>query len=487
MNAGLVRFSRQTLIGGVSTGLFYLRGLFVMPLLTRCFGPGDFGVWVQVFVGVELLAGLAGLGLNFALLRFVPAHEDRAQSTADLWSVLLLCAVVSLGVMGVGSLAETWLAETFLGGPDQVPLIQVALLLIPVSCSLTLVFSYLRATRVAATCAWLVACETFGWLLVALGLLISKGDLISMALGLLVVRCIILGVAVGHVLWGGQVRRPSLAVLGPYCRYGLPLLPLGLLNWIINASDRYFLAYFCEPEIVGIYAVSYGIGSVTGLAYAPVFFVLLPATATAWSAGKHGEVAEYLRFAQKYPFLLAVPCVLLLTGYAEEAIELLSTSSFSAPPLLIGCVAGAIVVMNIGAIAQTVLNLDCRSGRILGISLGSAAFNIATNALAIPRYGATGAAITTLMTYTLWAAATHVLSRSVLPFPWQWRLMLKALLSAAPLAVCLLFPSDTIVPRLLLVAAGCAAYLGLLFAVGTFESREWRLAMAVIRPNKPQG
>ncbi len=55
-----------------------------------------------------------------------------------------------------------------------------------------------------------------------------------------------------------------------------------------------------------------------------------------------------------------------------------------------------------GAIAQTVLNLNCRSGRILGISLGSAAFNIATNVLAIPRYGATGAAITTLMTYTLW-------------------------------------------------------------------------------------
>ena len=156
-----------------------------------------------------------------------------------------------------------------------------------------------------------------------------------------------------------------------------------------------------------------------------------------------------------------------------------------APPSV--CVAGAIAIMNIGAIAQTVLNLNCRSGRILGISLGSAAFNIATNVLAIPRYGATGAAITTLMTYTLWAAATHVLSRSVQPFPWQWRLMLKALLSAAPLAVCLLFPSDTIVPRLLLVAAGCAAYLGLLFAVGTFESREWRLAMAVIRPNKPQG
>jgi O-antigen/teichoic acid export membrane protein len=487
MNAELVRFSRQTLIGGVSTGLVYLRGLLVMPILTRCFGPGDFGVWIQVFVGVELLAGLAGLGLNFALLRFVPAHEDPTQSTADIWSVLLLCAIVSLGVMGIGSLADTWLAETFLGGAEQAPLIRVALLLIPVSCSLTLVLSYLRATRVAATYAWLVACETFGWLLVALGLLITEGDLISMALGLLVVRCIILAVAVGHVLLGGRVRPPSLAVLGPYLRYGLPLLPLGLLNWIINASDRYFLAYFCESEVVGIYAVSYGIGSVIGLAYAPVFFVLLPATTAAWSAGRHGEVTEYLRFAQKYPFLLAVPCVLLLTGYAEEAIELLSTSSFSATPLLIGCVASAIAIMNIGAIAQTVLSLDCRSGRILSISLGSAAFNIATNALAIPRYGATGAAITTLITYALQVAATHVLSRSVLPFPWQWRLMLKALLSAAPLALCLLFPSETIVLRLLLVAAGCAAYVGLLFAVGAFESREWRLAMAVIRPNKPQG
>ncbi len=105
MNAGLVRFSRQTLVGGISTGLVYLRSVGVMPLLTRSFGPEGFGVWVQLFVGAELLAGIAGLGLNFALLRFVPIRKDPNESVVDLLSALLLCALASLGLMGLGVLS----------------------------------------------------------------------------------------------------------------------------------------------------------------------------------------------------------------------------------------------------------------------------------------------------------------------------------------------------------------------------------------------
>ncbi len=362
--------------------------------------------------------------------------------------------------------------------------VRIALLLIPVSGLLNLVLSYLRAARATTSYAWLVAGETCGWLAVAATLLVLEGDLELMILGLLTIRSLILAVGVGLVLSRSRIWSPRLSSLGPYLRYGLPLLPLGVLNWVINASDRFFLSYFCEPEVVGIYAVSYGIGSIVGLAYAPVFFVLLPATAAAWSGGRSEEVDEYLRFAQKYPFLVAVPVVLLLTGYAEATIGLLATKSFAATPMLIGCVAMAIAIMNVGAIAQTVLNLDGRSGRILLTSVGTASFNIAANALAVPYYGAMGAAVTTLMTYTLQALVTHLLSRSVLPFPWAWRLMLKALLSALPLALCLTLSNNAAVPQPLLAIGGCAAYAGLLFASGVFEPREWRLVLAVINLGK---
>ena len=40
----------------------YAGWLLVMPLLTCGFGAEGYGIWVQLFIGAELLAGVAGLG-----------------------------------------------------------------------------------------------------------------------------------------------------------------------------------------------------------------------------------------------------------------------------------------------------------------------------------------------------------------------------------------------------------------------------------------
>ena len=88
-------------------------------------------------------------------------------------------------------------------------------------------------------------------------------------------------------------------------------------------------------------------------------------------------------------------------------------------------------------------------------------------------------AATTLMTYGLQAVATHVMTRSILPFPWQWRLMAKALLTATPLALSLSLGRH-VPAQPALVIISCAAYVGLLLISGVFEQREWKLAKAMI-------
>jgi O-antigen/teichoic acid export membrane protein len=301
-----------------------------------------------------------------------------------------------------------------------------------------------------------------------------------MIVGLLTVRGLTLVAGAVIVLWRSGISRPQITKIAPSLRYGLPLLPLGILHWVINASDRYFLAYFCEPEMVGIYSVSYSLGSIAGLAYAPIFFVLIPATSAAWNAGKSTEVLEYLRFAQKYPFLLVVPGILLLTGYAKQTIEVVATSQFAATPALIACVATAIVIMNIGAIVQTTLNVADFTRRILAISVAAALFNVVANAVAVPSYGAMGAAVATLLTYALQATATHMMSRSILSFPWAWLHMAKVLLAAVPLLLALSFGTRQPSLQPLPAIGGGLAYIGILIACGVFERREWQLVRAVL-------
>ena len=166
--------------------------------------------------------------------------------------------------------------------------------------------------------------------------------------------------------------------------------------------------------------------------------------------------------------------------FSRQTIGIVATSQFTATPALIACVATAIVIMNIGAIAQTILNVADFTQRILAISIAAALFNLIANAITVPSYGAMGAAVATLMTYAFQTMATHLMSRSILPFPWAWHQMAKILLAAVPLLLALSFDAKQLSLQLLATIGGCLAYIGILIASGIFEPREWQLVRAVL-------
>ncbi len=482
MNAKIVHFAKQTIIGGASTFLNYTRFLFIMPFLTRSLGTSGYGIWIQISIGIELFSTFAALGLNYALLRYIPTYGEPRQGTGDLWLSIFVCWTVCLPVIFIGLIFDEWLAHNFLGGANQTLALQLSLILIPLSGALNLAFIYLRAAQLMSTYFVFIAFETSGWFLLAYVIFLFEHGLIPMIVGLIAIKLVILAMISIVILWRNGLEKPNIKMLVPHLRYCLPLLPLGLLQWIINASDRYFISYFCAPETVGIYAVSYAIGSITSLAYAPIFFVLVPTLVELWNAQTPKETLEYLKFVQKYPFLLAVPGTLILIAYSNKTINIIATSAFSATPMLIAYIASAIVIFNIGAIVQSILSVTDLTGRILVISFIAAIFNILANAIVVPHYGAIGAGATTLLTYILWTTISHFMSRSSLPFPWAWRLMVLSLVAAIPLLFIINLKSNNI----LLTIIGCLIYLVLLFIFGIFEPREWQLIRTLLRRDQEE-
>jgi O-antigen/teichoic acid export membrane protein len=47
--------------------------------------------------------------------------------------------------------------------------------------------------------------------------------------------------------------------------YGFPLIGTGIAIWILNSTDRYFLAYFADLSAVGIYAVGAKLASLVAI------------------------------------------------------------------------------------------------------------------------------------------------------------------------------------------------------------------------------
>ncbi|MBT7863435.1 MAG: oligosaccharide flippase family protein, partial [Gemmatimonadetes bacterium] len=400
----------------------------------------------------------------------------------DLVSSLIVGLAVALAVQAVLALTDEWIAKTLLGSSELATTVRHAGWVIPLAASGILIFSYLRGSRRVTFFVLLVSLETVSWLAVAGWLFLTGAGLSEMLLGLLLIKAVVVIVALFFLL-RGRLAMPSFSSVAPYLRHGLPLLPLGILMAVINASDRYILSYYQGTEAAGIYSVSYGLGSIVGLVFAPVFFVLIPATAASWKRKRPDEVHEYLGFAYKYPLIVSIPLLFFLTAYSQSLISILATSEFHSTWLLVAAVGAGIAVMNLGAIAQTILILEDKSAKILMVSVIAAVVNLAGNFAVVPHYGVQGAALVTLATYALQAWIIHTMTYRILSFPWQWLLVGKLLVSAIPLAI-----ASTLVLESSVSGFGAASAMGLALVIyvvlllvqGGIKRREWRFAVNVI-------
>ena len=69
---------------------------------------------------------------------------------------------------------------------------------------------------------------------------------------------------------------PDFSVLRPYLAFGLPLLPIGLFDTLINSSDRYVIGFFKGATSVGIYSATYSIGLLAIVSIFPIAYILSP-------------------------------------------------------------------------------------------------------------------------------------------------------------------------------------------------------------------
>lgn len=481
MDQGHLKHIRQTVVGGFSSMLVYLRGVLVLPILTRALGPEDYGVWVQLLAGVELMASVAGLGLSMAMMRMIPAAVRTGKAVDYLLSTLIAgglagtVAVLLIRALGPG------MAGTFLGSAQNSELLMLAAWLVPLSVCLTLVMTHFRARSRMGSHTLLAGAETSGWFLLALHLLSTGGGLPQFVTGLLTLRAVVVVLAVLAVLVQMGPSWPTFGCLRQFVSYGLPLVPLGIFTWLTNASDRYVIAYFSGPAEAGIYAVSYAIGSLVGMVFAPVFTILLPTAAGMWDRGETNSVSVLLRFSQRYPLVIAIPLMALLTIRADWVVSRLATQSFTASPALIGLTAAGFVALNLGSVCETSLSLCHRTVRILAIWAVTAALNVGANLIAVPLWGAVGAAATTALTCLAHAWLIGRASRGLVPFAWELRTVAAALGAIAPGALLLGLARDLdCLTQVALAGAGLAIYVGLLMWLDVIGLREWQVVKAAL-------
>ena len=360
--------------------------------LARILGAGGYGV-IAVAAGVTLyFSKIADFGIEVVGTREIAKFPGSVSHLASaVMSVRLTFAVLLTGISVLG-------AQLFLPEPERTILSIYFFTLIPIAASTKWIHLGLENAR-------------------PVGLSRIVGEVLVMGIVLCLVRS-------SDGLWGvpfaqiaGELsvafilimvlRRQhykfsfcwDLATSLPIFIRALPLLGQATLWLFIYNSDLIFLRYFRDSESVGYYAAAYtlicflaNIGFSYGMS-------LLP-TLTRLGAGSAGEKSLY-QTALVHAYAVSLPISIGGCLLASKIINMGFgdgyPNSILALQILIWCIPISVLRM----VPWAALIARGHQNLLLKAVLYSVIVNIALNVLLIPRYGITGAAISTVITECL--------------------------------------------------------------------------------------
>jgi len=423
---------RHSAIYGLGSIVARVLGVLLLPLYTRYLSPSDYGLIETLVALSAVLTALVAQAMKSAFFRFYfdstePARRHLVVRTA-FWYVM--AASTAATVAGIALAAQlSWL---LFGTHGHRGLVIAAFIGLWAALNYEQMTSLFRVEQrstayVTATLANVAITITATILLVVvfkkgpLGVLVGNftGTLIAYAALLLYSR---------HAL-GLQFDRSLYRAMN---RFGLPLVPSAVALWLTNFSDRFFLIKLTDAQEVGLYSV--------GVRIASAIVLLLTAFRLAWPAFAYSieddrEAQRTYSFVLTYVVFVCCWLALALGLLAPWIVKLISTKPFYpaqnvVAPLAFGVAAfGAYVVVQIG----TGRARQTRSNWL--VTGAAAAVNVTLNFALIPSYGRMGAAIATVVAYTLLFVGMAWRAHRVFPVSYQWRRVATLAIAAVGLTV----------------------------------------------------
>lgn len=446
-------------LGGVANQAL---AIVLVPLYARQLGVELYGVVAILTTTLSLSTLVATLALPQAFFRSYLKEADEARARGRVLRVTLtLRLVVSvLALLGLLGLAVP-LAAALLGDADAWVLMALIGPIVFFDTLNLVPLSFLRAERRPRPYAMIsFSRAVLGSLLIVLLVVVLDLGVVGVVLGS---GCSALVSASAGMAVLAREHRLGLGFDRPLARhmlaFSLPLVPASVAGWTLNLSDRYLISWFEGAAAVGVYSAGYAMGlGINALAIAPFS---LAWGAAYWEIAKQEDSRATIARVLTAFTALASFAALVLAAMATDVFRILLTPEFVPGRFIVPFSAFAYVLYGIFTIVTTGLNLESRTGRVPLILGLAAASNVALNLTLIPLLGFMGAAVATILSYTVLAVTGGRISQRFYPVPWQTGRVLALLSLGAALSAAALLGPDHVAWRL----ACIGAYPGLAFGL----------------------
>lgn len=475
-------FAHRIGLIGIVNIISTLSGLILLPILTKTLSIELYGIWVQIGVTSSLLALLATLQLNNAIIRFFAGEKDINKIRGGFYSVFTLVFLFNLLMILFILFLSKPLAITFFGGEEAIPFVRLLCFIIPSTAlnSICIAF-FLALQQIRKYSGFLILQQILNISLVSYAVL-SGYSLLGALVALIIVNTFSLFLYFFFIHSQIGIGKPNLSVLKPYLVYCLPLLPSVAATWIIEISDRYVIAYFLGVASVGIYSAAYSLGSTVRMFMGPIGTILLPTISNLYENNKMEELKTHLTYSLKLYLMFAIPSLFGLTILSKSLLLTFTTSEFVSAYLIVPIVALGTIFYVSSGICSIILAVVKKTKLFVWLGVMNSTINITLNVILIPIIGILGAAISTLITFVCCAIILIILSFREIPFGIDFNFISKIIISSIPMAfvVWKLNPFGA-VNILIAVGIATAVYFGILILLRGFTKEEYLFLKRILR------
>ncbi len=403
-------------------GLFLNRSLSVLllPLYTDYFSTQELGVYSLIFSLWIFLNILYMFGTETSFLKFFIDAKDHTEKGSIYCTTLTMISVTSAVFSAILYFASGSIAELiqFDNIPQASFLIKILALLIFFDALSRYPLLLLRANLKAKTYAVITAVSLVINLTLNLILIMSYGygiEAIFYAYTASVIFTLTAGLIVTREYLTPKV---SAQLMKQLVSYGNKFIYIGIFVILISQSDRYFLKYFFDESLVGIYSANYRLASVMTLAIASFKFAWTPYFL---NLGENPESKKVIANVFTYFVFIALSIFLFFSFFTAPlaqinffGIHILAPEYWPGLGIL-PLILGAYFFLGLADNLNAAPFLKNKTSLLLFASAIAFALNVILNFTLTPSYGIFGASWAILITYIIQFITLYIISQRIFP------------------------------------------------------------------------
>lgn len=464
-------------VSGGRTVLDVLRGLIVVPIITKLIGTDAYGLWATLLGIVSIATALGTIDAGNALVRYTPEETREGEAFVDILGIVL--------VTGTATAVLFLLADAAIGivpaGTGQ-SLIYAAAALILVRSTSTIVRNYPQARDEVKFFELLNVTQTV-LEVAALGLVLFFLRDITAGFWALVGVTLLVDVATL------AYYRPTPGIPDPgdvrrYVAFSLPMVVQTVSSRTIRHVDKFLLLYFISPTAAAVYAVAAAMGKFVENFMQALNPGLYPKVVRAWREDDHDQLAQLYTFIFRWFVIIGLPAVAGLGVLSRPILATVATDVVATRGrLLLPAMAFAFLVGGFNSPLVFVINAAEHNEQLSISYAAAAAANVVLNLVFVPRFGTAAAAATTLVSYAFITAYLVRWTRSRVAFSLPLATTLRSLVATGVMV----FVLHRVVPpfRFPVMLAvypmvGATLYFATMFVVGGVRREELRNVYGVL-------